>query len=85
MHAGHTSNPPGLELFAHPRHPIPPLWATPGETASLASGSIPGGLPGLRPDLHPAASGRRRTPAEEVDLPHRNVGERHLVACWHPL
>jgi peptide/nickel transport system ATP-binding protein len=67
------------------------LAATPGETASLAEmASIPGGLPDLRrPDLPPcrysARCERRTDECVTKPLPHRSVGERHVVACWNPL
>jgi peptide/nickel transport system ATP-binding protein len=94
MHAGHiVEMAPGLDLFAHPRHPYSAklLAATPGETASLAEmASIPGGLPDLRrPDLPPcrysARCERRTDECVTKPLPHRSVGERHIVACWNPL
>jgi peptide/nickel transport system ATP-binding protein len=94
MHAGHiVEMASGLELFAHPRHPYSAklLAATPGETASLAEmASIPGGLPDLRrPDLPPcrysARCERRTDECVTKPLPHRSVGERHIVACWNPL
>ncbi len=94
MHAGHiVEMAPGLELFAHPRHPYSAklLAATPGETASLAEmASIPGGLPDLRrPDLPPcrysARCERRTDECVTKPLPHRHVGDRHIVACWNPL
>ena len=93
MHAGHVVEAaPARALFAHPRHPYSAklLAATPGETVSLAElASIPGGLPDLRrPDL-PACrySGRceRRIDDCARPLPHRSVGERHVVSCWNPL
>ena len=83
---------PVRELFAHPRHPYSAklLAATPGETASLADmASIPGGLPDLRrPDLPPCRYSERcerRLDDCAKPLPHRHVGERHIVACWNPL
>jgi peptide/nickel transport system ATP-binding protein len=94
MHAGHiVEMAPGLDLFAYPRHPYSAklLAATPGETASLAEmASIPGGLPDLRrPDLPPcrysARCERRTDECVTKPLPHRSVGERHIVACWNPL
>jgi peptide/nickel transport system ATP-binding protein len=93
MHAGHVVEAaPAHELFAHPRHPYSAklLAATPGETVSLDElASIPGGLPDLRrPDL-PACrySGRceRRIGDCSKPLPHRSLGERHVVSCWNPL
>ena len=93
MHAGHVVEAaPARALFARPRHPYSAklLAATPGETASLAElASIPGSLPDLRrADLPPCRySGRceRRIDRCAGPLPHRTVGERHVVACWNPL
>ena len=83
---------PARALFAGPRHPYSAklLAATPGETVSLAElASIPGGLPDLRrADLPPCRySGRCERRLDECagPLPHRTVGERHVVACWNPL
>jgi oligopeptide/dipeptide ABC transporter ATP-binding protein len=93
MHAGHVVEAaPARALFARPHHPYSAklLAATPGETASLAElASIPGGLPDLRrPDL-PACrySDRceRRIDDCSKPLPHRAIGERHVVSCWNPL
>jgi peptide/nickel transport system ATP-binding protein len=93
MHAGHVVEAaPARALFAHPHHPYSAklLAATPGETASLAElASIPGGLPDLRrPDL-PACRYSDRCERRVDDcarpLPHRAIGERHVVSCWNPL
>jgi peptide/nickel transport system ATP-binding protein len=93
MHAGHVVEAaPARALFVHPHHPYSAklLAATPGETASLAElASIPGGLPDLRrPDLPVCRySGRceRRIDDCAKPLPHRALGERHVVSCWNPL
>ena len=93
MHAGHiVESAPGHTLFTEPPHPYSAklLAATPGDTVSLdALASIPGGLPDLRrPDL-PACRYSDRCERRIDDcsrpLPQREVGERHLVACWNPL
>jgi len=93
MHAGHiVESAPAGTLFTMPRHPYSAklLAATPGETASLGQlASIPGGLPDLRrPDL-PACRYSSRCERRIDDcrrpLPQREVGPRHLVACWNPL
>ncbi|MGD9883165.1 MAG: ABC transporter ATP-binding protein [Reyranella sp.] len=93
MHAGHiVETAPGRELFGHPRHPYSAklLAATPHETASLADlASIPGGLPDLRRSDLPACrySDRcdRRLDECARPLPRRELGDRHMVACWNPL
>jgi peptide/nickel transport system ATP-binding protein len=93
MHAGHiVESAPGRALFTEPRHPYSAklLAATPGETASLDNlVSIPGGLPDLRrsdlPSCRYSERCERRVERCSQPLPLRNIGERHVVACWNPL
>jgi peptide/nickel transport system ATP-binding protein len=93
MHAGHVvESAPARALFAHPRHPYAArlLAATPGDTASLADlASIPGGLPDLRRTDLPACRYIERCERRIDDcartLPRREMGDRHVVACWNPL
>ena len=79
-------------LFAEPRHPYSAklLAATPGETATLDElASIPGSLPDLRrahlPSCRYSERCERRIDDCSRPLPRREVGERHVVACWNPL
>jgi peptide/nickel transport system ATP-binding protein len=93
MHAGHiVEAAPGGALFTNPRHPYSAklLAATPGETATLDGlASIPGTLPDLRradlPACRYSARCERRIDDCRRPLPHRTVGEHHVVACWNPL
>ena len=93
MHAGHiVESAPGRALFGEPRHPYSAklLAATPGDSATLESlASIPGNLPDLRradlPSCRYSARCERRIDDCSGPLPRREIGERHIVACWNPL
>ena len=93
MHAGHVvENAPTAELFANPRHPYTAelIAATPDAAASLDElASIPGSLPDLRranlPPCRYSERCPRRIAACAQPLPHLDVGDGHIVACWNPL
>ena len=93
MHAGHAVEcAPTKSLFAAPRHPYTArlMSSTPGESSRIESlESVPGNLPDLRRDDLPACRFAERceraTDRCRSERPRLDPGERHAVACWHPL
>ena len=93
MHAGHAVEcAPTKSLFAAPRHPYTArlMSSTPGESSRIESlEPVPGNLPDLRRDDLPACRFAERceraTDRCRSERPRLDPGERHAVACWHPL
>jgi peptide/nickel transport system ATP-binding protein len=94
MHAGHVvESAPTDELFRNPRHPYTArlIGATPREDSRLDQlVAIGGNLPDLRavtlpPCRFSARCDRYDSACETPDLPLTHVGDRHGVACRHPL